>query len=44
MSAEIEFARYLAGRVLAHLVSKYETIFPSTKKPWYQATDEDVPK
>jgi hypothetical protein len=35
----------LAGRVLAALVGRHESIFPSRMEPWYyQATDEDSPK
>jgi hypothetical protein len=32
-------------RVMTTLKEKYESIFPSAKKPWYQtADDEDAPK
>jgi hypothetical protein len=42
MNEEIEFAAYIAGRVLSKLMTKNETIFPQRKEPWYQADDEDV--
>ena len=38
------YAAQLAGRVLAALVGRHESIFPSRMEPWYQATDEDSPK
>jgi hypothetical protein len=41
MNEEIEFAAYIAGRVLSKLMTKNETIFPSRKEPWYQAKDDD---
>lgn len=45
MNEEIEFAAYIAGRVLSKLMTKNETIFPQRKEAWYQAKDdEDVPK
>jgi hypothetical protein len=44
LDAEIDYAAHLAGRVLSRLVSHHEAIFPRRKQPWYQATDEDVPK
>ena len=45
MNEEIEFAAYVAGRVLARLMTKCEEIFPQRKEPWYQAAnDEDVRK
>ncbi len=44
MNEEIEFAAYIAGRVLSKLMTKNETIFPQRKEPWYQANDEDVRK
>jgi len=42
MNEEIEFAAYIAGRVLSKLMTNNETIFPQRKEPWYQATEEDV--
>ena len=44
MNEEIEFAAYIAGRVLARLMTKCEEIFPQRKEPWYQANEEDVRK
>jgi hypothetical protein len=41
---EIDHAAYLAGRVLAKLVSKNPSIFPNAKRPWYQPDGEDQPK
>jgi hypothetical protein len=43
MNQEIEFAAYVARRVMMLLTTKFETIFPQKKEPWYQANeDEDV--
>jgi hypothetical protein len=44
LDREIAYAAQLAGRVLAALVGRHESIFPSRMEPWYQATDEDSPK
>jgi hypothetical protein len=44
MNEEIEFAAYTARRVMMLFTTKFETIFPQRKEPWYQANDEDVPK
>ena len=44
LDAEIEYATYLASRVMSSLVAKREGLFPQKREPWYQATDEDVPK
>ena len=44
MDAEIAFSADMAKRVMAYLVSRDENIFPSRKEPWYQATEEGVPK
>jgi hypothetical protein len=44
MNEEIEFAAYTARRVMMNLMTKFESIFPNRKEPWYQANDEDVPK
>ena len=41
LDREIAYAAQLAGRVLAALVGRHESIFPSRMEPWYQATDED---
>jgi len=39
---EINFAIRTANRVLANLVTHYESIFPQRKEPWYQPNNEDV--
>jgi hypothetical protein len=44
LDREIAYAAQLAGRVLAVLVGRHESIFPSRMEPWYQVTDEDSPK
>ena len=44
VKGEVENAIHLAKRVLSHLLSKDAEMFPSVKDPWYQPTDEDVPK
>jgi hypothetical protein len=45
LNDEIHFAANVASRVMMTLIGKYESIFPSAKKPWYQTTDdEDAPK
>jgi hypothetical protein len=41
---EIEYAAFLANRVLSHLVAKKESIFHGKRVPWYQANDDEVPK
>jgi len=44
LEKEIEFAIGLANSVLSKLLTKHESIFPQRKEPWYQATDEYIPK
>jgi len=44
LDREIEYATFLASRVMASLVSKREGLFPQKREPWYQPRDEDVPK
>jgi hypothetical protein len=44
LEAEIDHAAYLAGAVLSALISRKAALFPSVKKPWYQANDDDAPK
>ena len=41
LEKEIDYASRVSQRVLAHLMSKYQTIFPQRKSPWYRATNED---
>jgi hypothetical protein len=43
LDREIAYAAQRAGRVLAALVGRHESIFPRRMEPWYQATDEDSP-
>ena len=45
MADEIQFAINMTHRVFMALITKYESIFPQKKEPWYQANDdEDVRK
>ncbi len=44
LEGEIAYAAHLAGRVLSALSAKNPSMFPNRKKPWYQPSDEDVPK
>ncbi len=44
LDAEIAYSARLAGRVLAVLVGHHPAIFPTRKEPWYQASDDEVPK
>jgi hypothetical protein len=44
LEKEIDFASYLARKVLMRLIAKEEAIFPGKKEPWYRADDEDLPK
>lgn len=44
LNAEIHFAANVASRVMTTLIAKYESIFPSAKKPWYQDNEDEVPK
>jgi hypothetical protein len=44
LEKEIDYATYVSQRVLASLRSKYPTVFPTAKKPWYKATSEDHPE
>jgi hypothetical protein len=44
LDEEIAFAMQTANRVLMQLITKYESIFPQKKEPWYQANEEDLPK
>lgn len=44
LESEIEHAAHIAGRVLAHLVSRKPSIFPQRKEPWYVPDGEDQPK
>jgi len=44
LDAEIEYAAYLASRVMSSLVARREGLFPQKPEPWYQPSEEDVPK
>jgi hypothetical protein len=44
LEKEIDYATGLAHSVLSKLLSKHESVFPQRRKPWYQATDEDIPQ
>jgi hypothetical protein len=44
LDKEIEYATFLASRVMSSLVSRRDGLFPQRKEPRYQACDEDVPK
>lgn len=44
LDREIDYAAHLEGSVLRVLVSRHPCNFPSVRTPWYQPSDEDVPK
>src|ERR1700743_743530 len=44
LDREIDYAIYLARRVLSVLLSKSESIFPQKREAWYQPSGDDVPK
>lgn len=44
LEKEIEYATFLASRVMSSLVSRREGLFPQKSTPWYQPNEEDVPK
>lgn len=44
LDVEVEHAIHLAGRVLSHLVSKRQSMFPQRQEPWFASNDEDTPK
>lgn len=44
LEKEIGFAIHTAHRVFMTLITKYESLFPQKKEPWYQPNDEDVQK
>jgi hypothetical protein len=44
LNQEIEFAAYVASRVLGKVMTRFESIFPQRKEPWYQANNEGVPE
>jgi hypothetical protein len=44
LDREIDHAVHVAGRVIARLVAKEPSVFPSKKQPCYVANDDDVMK
>jgi hypothetical protein len=44
LDREIEYASCLASRVMSSLVSRRDGLFPQKRTPWYETSDEDVPK
>jgi hypothetical protein len=44
LDREIDFAAYVAGRVLAVLVGKKSGLFPARRSAWYQPNGDDSPK
>jgi hypothetical protein len=44
LNQEVDFAEYLAQKVLSHLMSRHEAIFPQRKQPWYQPDGKDCPE
>ena len=44
LDREIEYATFPASKVMSSLVAKRESLFPQKHTPWYQPSDEDVPK
>jgi hypothetical protein len=44
LDKEVDYAIHVAGRVLSHLVSQKESLFPRKREPWYHANEEDEPK
>lgn len=41
LNREVDFAEYLAKKVLSHLMARNEAIFPQRKQPWYQPDGKD---
>jgi hypothetical protein len=41
---EVEHSARIAKAMLAHLTSRFPSLFCSRDAPWYQATDDDVPR
>lgn len=44
LNKEIDYAAFLADRVLMHLLSKNEGMFPSRREPWYQQEEDESPR
>ena len=44
LDREVDFAEYLARKVLSHLMSRNEAIFPQRRQPWYQPDGKDCPE
>jgi len=41
---EVEHSARVAKAMLTHLTSRFPGLFTSRDVPWYQATDDDVPR
>lgn len=41
---EVEHSARVAKAMLTHLTSRYPNLFCSKDVPWYEPTDEDVPR
>jgi hypothetical protein len=41
---EVEHSARVAKAMLTHLTSRFPNLFISKEMPWYEATDEDVPR
>jgi hypothetical protein len=41
---EIEHSARIAKAMLTHLTSRFPDLFSSRDVPWYQATDDDIPR
>jgi hypothetical protein len=41
---EVEHSARVARAMLTHLTSRFPNLFTAKDVPWYQATDDDVPR
>jgi hypothetical protein len=44
LEVEVDNALVLANRVFGALLARHPSLFPHTREPWFQPSDEDVPK
>ena len=44
LDQEVNFAEYMARKVLSHLMARNEAMFPQRKQPWYQPDGKDCPE
>lgn len=44
LEVEVDNALVLANRVFGALLAGHPNLFPHTREPWFQPSDEDVPK